>query len=80
MSGARCARADDLRGDRQIGADDAILEKSNSVVFEQAGDNAGQRRIEKGARALCIFSHSERFLLGEEHWNMGSARLFRRAR
>jgi hypothetical protein len=55
MSAARCARADDLLRDRQIDAHDAILEEPNPAASEQVGDNTGQRRIEKGSRALRIF-------------------------
>ena len=41
MSGASCASSNDLLGNRQINAHDAILEKSNPTIFKQAGDNAG---------------------------------------
>src|ERR1700730_18620949 len=70
MSAARCARADDLLRDRQIDAHDAIFEEPKPAPSEQAGDNAGQRRIEKGSRALRIFLDSEYFLSGHKNRHM----------
>src|SRR5262249_42548590 len=70
MSSPRCARADDLLGNRQIDAHDAILKEPNPTIFKKAGDNTGQRSIEKGSRALRMLLDSEWFLPSHKHRNM----------
>src|SRR5262249_28048213 len=70
MSSPRSARADDLLGNRQIDAHDAILEEPNLTISKKAGDDAGQRSIEKGSRALRTLLDSEWFLPSHKHRNM----------
>jgi len=70
MSSPRCARADDLLGNRQIDTHDPILKKPNSTISKKAGDNTGQRSIEKGSRALRMLPDLEWFLRSHKYRNM----------
>ena len=70
MSSARCASTHDLFRNRQVDADDAILEKANLAVCEQLGDCTSKRRVEKGSLSLGIFVNLKRFPSGDKHRNV----------
>jgi len=57
MRGPGRAGAEDVAGDRQVRADDAVLVEGHALPAEDVGDHKAKAGKEKGAGPLSRFGH-----------------------